>query len=1020
MEQVVAWPGPDGPGYVNLHWKTPHLGHNGKPIWGGKPFKTINEFMGCAQWAAGSPAYVRDIFFCLSVQSSIGHTKNGKVTVARSAATATLLKAIWLDVDVGKDKGYATVEDALRAISKFYQDACLPAPSAYVFSGGGVHAYWISDVPLSVSDWRPYAEGLRAEASRLGLKFDEGVTTDEARILRVPGTFNYKTTPPRACRLAGLGRPHNFAVDLGRLATVAPVKITAAVTRSALPGYHIPACMAGLNPTLDSLALGINVHDETPLNPDGMIKNCPHIQEAMVTGGADYSQGLWMLDVLVTTFLDDGRTWAHYMSKGHTTYDKGADTQAMYERKVQDRKDRGLGWPSCQAFENEGCKLCKTCVFKGTIKSPLNLAAREQPAPALPLAPAPPTDLSLPPGYGVDAEGFIVIWVEQKATHGTALAPRAVRFFNYKVHTPNSRGGANSAFTFKAIVDIDTTKVITILDAELATEQTLAQTLCRQRCHPNPEGQKHLVKYMRAWVQRRDEEMKRQDTVPYGWQFENGERVGFAYGGKVFMDTGEVRTAGHSDPTINEAYMPEGDAKAFMALIQIITSQKQPGIEVLVAAAFAAPLMAISGEDNGIIWGQSPESGAHKSTSILTGAGVWGNPKQAKEKSTTSVLYLEDKLGTLRNLPVVLDEIRESKQVDNISAHLGNFTEGSSGGKKRRDRTNHEKKEWQTLMVVGSNKSLRDHTMKNNKDTDAALMRVFEFELPKLPDTHDGSMIRRLVAALSINYGQVGLKYAEHLGKNHKAIFEYGIKQVKGFQTEVKFTSEARFWSALCTSVIHGAHHANVVLEHEFFHVDLIHDFLVKCYEEQREYAHRNVNVGGSALNVTDTLGQFFKHVADHMLWTETLPKGGRGRPGTVTCVKLHERLPVHVRWSQQDQVLQLSKEALSDFCAKVYNTPFNSIWRGLEKNFAAEQLRVSLSAGVHSIGQGNEAVIQIAVPPSSPFYDILMTGKAPTALPGGPVGLRMTNGNEAALSAAVKQSVVDLALVRGMTGTAG
>ena len=52
MEQVVAWPGPDGPGYVNLHWKTPHLGHDGKPIWGGKPFKVIKPFMDMAQWGA--------------------------------------------------------------------------------------------------------------------------------------------------------------------------------------------------------------------------------------------------------------------------------------------------------------------------------------------------------------------------------------------------------------------------------------------------------------------------------------------------------------------------------------------------------------------------------------------------------------------------------------------------------------------------------------------------------------------------------------------------------------------------------------------------------------------------------------------------------------------------------------------------------------------------------------------------------------------------------------------------------
>ncbi|MFZ1008546.1 MAG: hypothetical protein WAN65_17020, partial [Candidatus Sulfotelmatobacter sp.] len=83
MEQVIAWPGSQGPGYVNLHWKTPHIGHNGKPIWGGKPFKEIQPFMDMAQWGAGKPSIMKDIYFCLSTQSSIGAGRNGKPTAAR-------------------------------------------------------------------------------------------------------------------------------------------------------------------------------------------------------------------------------------------------------------------------------------------------------------------------------------------------------------------------------------------------------------------------------------------------------------------------------------------------------------------------------------------------------------------------------------------------------------------------------------------------------------------------------------------------------------------------------------------------------------------------------------------------------------------------------------------------------------------------------------------------------------------------------------------------------------------------
>jgi Domain of unknown function (DUF927) len=1017
MEQVIAWPGPEGPGYVNLHWKTPHLGtKSGKPVWGGRPFKELKPLLDLAQWGATKPSIMQDIYFCLSTQGAVGPMRNNRITALRSAATALVLKAIWLDVDVGKDKGYATLDAALTAISKFYKDANLPPPSAFVFSGGGIHVYWISDVPLTVSEWRPYAEGLREEATRLGLKFDAGVTTDEARILRVPGTFNYKTMPPRACRLAGLGRNYNFAVDLGRLATITPTKVTAAVIPnavgapfdlSAFAGYRPPPCMAGLDATNDSLANGINVHDDRPLSPDAVIQNCPHIQEAMVTHGKGYSQGLWMQDVLLSTFLEDGRVWGRHMSKDHKTFDED-DYNAMYDRKVEDRKARGLGWPGCQAFENEGCTLCKTCVFKGKIKSPLNLAERSLPAAhdPPPLPPSPP-ELYLP-AYPL---AYTVGSVDNRTVIGAMIMhppvkgeprPEFIPFFYCSIHHPWTKGGVDGALHFKADVAKDTTFDITITDAEMATEQTLVQALCRQRCKPTKQGERYLVEFMRAWTQRRDDEFKRQDTVPYGWVFEDSVRTGFAYGGKVFEDTGKVREAGHADKTINIAYMPTGKINPFLELLEIICSQNNAGIEVLVAAAFAAPLMAISGEDNGILWAHSNASGAHKTTSLLTGAAVWGNPKQAKEKSTTSMLYLENKLGVLCNLPIILDEIREVRHVEQMAGHIGNFTEGSSGGKMKRDRS--------TLMIAGSNQSLAGVTLKHNKDTDAALMRVFEVELPKLEDTHSAGDVRRLVESLNHNYGQVGLLYAEHLGKNHKDIFEYGIKLEKGFQKEVGFKSEERFWSALCTSVIYGAYLANVILKHEYFHVDMIHDWLVKKYFEQRAYAARNLNVAGTSLNVIDVLGQFFKHVANHHLWTESMPKRGAGRPSTVIQVKAPERLPVHVRWGQQEQIVQISKEALVIFCHDVYHQPFDAVWRGLAKNFQATQERLSLSAGIHSIGQTNETVIQFDVPQGSPFYDMLMTGKAPAKF-------EMPHVQETGLFAkAAAQAASDAALVNKTT----
>ena len=104
-----------------------------------------------------------------------------------------------------------------------------------------------------------------------------------------------------------------------------------------------------------------------------MAERCPFFRDAIVTGGKTNGQGLWNLSVLAATFCEKGEYIAHKISKEYPTYTR-EETNAMFDRKVAERDAKGLGWPSCQSFENEGSKFCETCVHKGKIKSPLNLA----------------------------------------------------------------------------------------------------------------------------------------------------------------------------------------------------------------------------------------------------------------------------------------------------------------------------------------------------------------------------------------------------------------------------------------------------------------------------------------------------------------------------------------------------------------------------------------------------------------------------------------------------------------------
>jgi hypothetical protein len=204
MARVVPWPeNSEAPGHINLHWTFWHGDDPPKNIpWAGIPTRTVEEFMKALDWVRARKN-TRDIYFCLSLQSQTRTNKRSRVAAARSQKNALALKAIWLDIDV-KDppKGYATLEDAIDDLTAFRNSVKLPPPSALVFSGGGLHVYWISSKPLAPAEWKRYAEGLKNAAVKFGLRCDAGCTVDSARVLRVPGTLNYKRheKPPVSLR----------------------------------------------------------------------------------------------------------------------------------------------------------------------------------------------------------------------------------------------------------------------------------------------------------------------------------------------------------------------------------------------------------------------------------------------------------------------------------------------------------------------------------------------------------------------------------------------------------------------------------------------------------------------------------------------------------------------------------------------------------------------------------------------------------------------------------------------------
>jgi hypothetical protein len=134
------------------------------------------------------------------------------------------IPGFWADLDIGQEghkpadrPNPETEEQAFGIIDG------LPEPSAVVHSGGGLQAWWFFDKPWIFDDPKAaqkasteWHQGLVKRAGELGLHVDS--LGDLPRILRAPGTANWKTGAARPVELRearDIGYPAGELASLG-------------------------------------------------------------------------------------------------------------------------------------------------------------------------------------------------------------------------------------------------------------------------------------------------------------------------------------------------------------------------------------------------------------------------------------------------------------------------------------------------------------------------------------------------------------------------------------------------------------------------------------------------------------------------------------------------------------------------------------------------------------------------------------------------------------------------------------
>jgi hypothetical protein len=111
----------------------------------------------------------------------------------RNSYNVRYIKSFRMDLDWGAKKTWASSEETLKALSSFCNEIKIPFPGL-VFSGHGLQCWWPLTQILSKEEWEPTADALKSLALKhLGIPTgDAAVIADPVRILRCPGTYNYK------------------------------------------------------------------------------------------------------------------------------------------------------------------------------------------------------------------------------------------------------------------------------------------------------------------------------------------------------------------------------------------------------------------------------------------------------------------------------------------------------------------------------------------------------------------------------------------------------------------------------------------------------------------------------------------------------------------------------------------------------------------------------------------------------------------------------------------------------------
>jgi hypothetical protein len=268
-------------GIRTMAYRSGKKNQRNEDIWYHDPFEAAAEGVDRSDRIASRN---KDVYFAAASFKETTVTEHGYKHISRKQSNVQSLKSLFLDIDF---KQYPSPEATVAAFHDFLMKSGIAKPSIITNTGGGLHVYWVFPQAIPTEEWYALATRLAKLAEHHGLKADLACTIDRCRILRMPGTRNFKYAHTPLCEVVFEGADIDMAAMKTLLSGV-DTKVVSLDARRKVPrsgigdGFSANAEVATMfGGTSSDLTEGVT--QARPCLASEVVANCPVMARVTAT-----------------------------------------------------------------------------------------------------------------------------------------------------------------------------------------------------------------------------------------------------------------------------------------------------------------------------------------------------------------------------------------------------------------------------------------------------------------------------------------------------------------------------------------------------------------------------------------------------------------------------------------------------------------------------------------------------------------------------------------------------------------